>query len=476
MENYLMKEIASDDADCLRDESRLAGRAVSISYPENEEQVSEILAYCARNKISVTTQGSRTGVNGACVPLRGHVLSLEKMKGVTGFTPLSLTLESGLTAYGKITAEAGVTLAELDQKILSASKDGTLCFPVSPTESTATIGGVIATGANGPRGYFYGEPQDYIESLRTLTIDGKQLALSREDPLLDAILGSEGQYGIILSATLYLTRKPACVWGILFFFKDDRDACAFADDIDEEIKADAEASILTLEYMDSAVMNMIEKQKSGMESISSLPAPPADAAGAIYVEIGADDEERILETAERLMVKALEHNSDPDLAWAMSDDYGVKALRNYRHAASESVNNLVSESNRSEPRITKLSSDVVFRDLSRLETLEKYKEECSANGLSFCVFGPIGNKHLYVNILARDYSDYLKGKEQIGKWIREASVIDGRTWRNHGVGKIKNRDYSASLDMETRQRYLALKNKMDPDGLLNPGNGISDPT
>ena len=75
----LIRALGPEDADYLRDESRLIGRAESISFPASEAEVREVLRATAEAGIPVTVQGGRTGITGGAVPHGGHVLNLGRM-------------------------------------------------------------------------------------------------------------------------------------------------------------------------------------------------------------------------------------------------------------------------------------------------------------------------------------------------------------------------------------------------------------
>ena len=84
------------------DESRFTGYCDSISFPETEDEVAEILAQMAAWQVPVTLQGGLTGVAGGAVPLGGHVINMSRMTKVLHYektgTGAALTVEAGSTA------------------------------------------------------------------------------------------------------------------------------------------------------------------------------------------------------------------------------------------------------------------------------------------------------------------------------------------------------------------------------------------
>ena len=98
----------------LIDESKFSGYADSISFPESEEEIQEVLRELEAAHIPVTIQGGKTGITGAAVPEGGHVMNLSHMNKVKG----SRLLEDGT---GRITVEPGINLIDLEKAIVAAS-------------------------------------------------------------------------------------------------------------------------------------------------------------------------------------------------------------------------------------------------------------------------------------------------------------------------------------------------------------------
>ena len=79
MEKNLIESMGEKYEEFLIDESKYRGYADSISFPESEEQVCQILRQMKERKIPVTIQGGKTGIVGGAVPHGGHILNLSRM-------------------------------------------------------------------------------------------------------------------------------------------------------------------------------------------------------------------------------------------------------------------------------------------------------------------------------------------------------------------------------------------------------------
>ena len=186
---YPMKEQYEE---FLIDESKFTGFADSISFPESEEEIQEVLRVLKNENVPVTIQGGKTGITGAAVPEGGHVMNLSHMDKVKS----SVLLEDGT---GRITVEPGINRIDLDKEIAAAFRRNPQFWPPDPTETSATVGGIAATGAQGISRLLYGSSRKYIESVRLVDVDGHVITAGREEKLtlpsgrvidwIDAVLG-----------------------------------------------------------------------------------------------------------------------------------------------------------------------------------------------------------------------------------------------------------------------------------------------
>ncbi|MBP5750264.1 MAG: FAD-binding oxidoreductase, partial [Firmicutes bacterium] len=231
----------------LRDESRAEGKADWICFPSSEEDVLEALSFARTRGLSVTLQGGRTGLAAGAVPRGGLILNLSRMDRILG------VCKEGETVLLRV--QPGVLLANLRKYIEGLRGEyGPLFFPPDPTETTASIGGMIACNASGARTYRYGPTRRYAEGLRVLLADGRSVTLRRGEqkasgrrlllrcddgsrlfvPLpsyrmpsvknasgyyieygmdaVDLFVGSDGTLGVVTEALLRLEPLPEEVW------------------------------------------------------------------------------------------------------------------------------------------------------------------------------------------------------------------------------------------------------------------------
>lgn len=183
--------------DYLSDESRMVGRASSISFPETEEEIVAIITAMRRNPIPITIQGGKTGIAGGAVPLHGHILNLSKMNRVKQLI---------LTGQGEtlLKVEPGITLLELAREIKKLESEEELFWPPDPTETAATVGGIASCNAKGISAHHYGETREHIVGAKVALSNGVTQELKRgetfvpflrgQEDLLDLFLGGEGLF------------------------------------------------------------------------------------------------------------------------------------------------------------------------------------------------------------------------------------------------------------------------------------------
>lgn len=466
---YPMKEQYEE---FLIDESKFTGFADSISFPESEEEIQEVLRVLKNENVPVTIQGGKTGITGAAVPEGGHVMNLSHMDKVKS----SVLLEDGT---GRITVEPGINRIDLDKEIAAAFRRNPQFWPPDPTETSATVGGIAATGAQGISRLLYGSSRKYIESVRLVDVDGHVITAGREEKLtlpsgrvidwIDAVLGKEGITGVISELTLKLLPKPESVWGIAFFFCKTAEAGRFVDMLRQDLPECENAAIAAVEYIDREAIGQIEKHKNVMTKIKELPDVGEGTEGMVYIELhGVEEEIEML--AESLMESAMVCGSNPDEAWAVSGEADVERLHAFRHGAAETANLYIEEARRNDARITKLGTDMAVSDMPFSEVLANVKEDLEDVGLRGCVFGHAMENHLHVNILPDDYDDYVKGISLIRKWVSEVREHHGQIALEHGIGKLKRRILDGLLPEQHVKLCGELKAELDAGNVWNRGN------
>lgn len=439
----------------MHDESMFTNSVFSKSSPTTPAEVCEIVKECVKNGENITVRGALTGLNGAAVPLGYHSLSIENLNSMS-YNPKD----------GTILAGSGTRFSDIEKEFLKKS-GGKRQLPVSPTEKTATVGGALSFGSCGINSFRFGAFYEYVDEIEYVNAQGQIHHIRRQDKDFNSFISSEGMLGVITALRIRSVLRPIVVWGIMFFFETDSIAANFAD------KCSNVEAVSALEYLDRRCFDLCENYKSCMTSISALPPMPNGQNAAIYVEISSDSEDEIEELAESLIEMCEECGGNSDLAWAMSDN-GVETLRALRHAVSECINMTVSSNHCTDSRVKKLSLDIRWEGKTRGEILKFHRSFLDDSGLDYLIFGHIGSFSPYVNIIAKNSEEYLKGKELISSLYAKAGKTGSILFHELGVGKLKREMYCENAPIDEINRRLKAKQKFDPKGLFNPGNMFTE--
>ena len=221
-----------------------------IFFPRNANEVSTAVKKISKNKEKVTISGSRTGIVAGTVPKKSSALiSLENLK----IKP-EISFNKKFNCYSVKTG-AQIKLFELLEFINSSNRNpknnfpNDLYYPVDPTETNASVGGMVSTNASGARTFYYGPTRDWVLAIKVVLSGGSVLEVKRGEyfsnknifkfklnkkiidvevpeiqmpsikhnagyflkndlDLIDLFIGSEGTLGIITEIELKLTSLP----------------------------------------------------------------------------------------------------------------------------------------------------------------------------------------------------------------------------------------------------------------------------
>jgi FAD/FMN-containing dehydrogenase len=436
----------------VEDASGFRGEADEIVSPDSEAGVIAFLRRASETSMPVTIAGAGTGVTGGRVPLGGALLSLAKLNHIE-------------TRQGSAIAGAGALLADLH----AASTRSGQFYPPDPTETSAAIGGTIATNASGSRSYRYGDTRRHVLRLRVALVDGRVLDVRRGDAVdfpvpaipipqttkhtggyrlqpgmdwIDLFVGSEGTLGVVLEAELRLLPSPAEFLAGVVFFCDDARA------VDAVEAWRTTTRLRMIEYFDAPSLDLLRDR---------FPeTPTADAAILLEEENG--DAER---WHDRLSAAgALLHDS-----WFATTPGDREKFRNFRHALPELVNDAMRRKG-----LMKLGSDYAVPVSRNREMLAEYRRRLDHEFPGqYVIFGHIGDAHLHVNILPASGEQFARGQELMLEFARHAVELGGTISAEHGLGKRKAHLLPLQYTSDQIDAMKQVKRRLDPHWLLGRG-------
>jgi len=175
----------------------------AVSTPMNVSDLAAVMKRAAADGRSIGVQGAGT-------------------KQGWGGTPESLDLMVSTASMNRVmehaagdlvvTAQAGVPLAALQRHVTPAGQ----WLALDPPEPGATVGGVVASAASGPRRLLYGTPRDLLIGITVVLADGtiaksggKVVKNVAGYDLGKLFTGSFGSLGVIAECTFRLHPLPA---------------------------------------------------------------------------------------------------------------------------------------------------------------------------------------------------------------------------------------------------------------------------
>ena len=171
--------------------------------PGSVDEVAAIVAHAMETGVPIVPWGGGSAIGVGAPPARaGLVLVLTRLDALVEHEPGDLTA----------TAQAGITIAAL-QAALRARGQWLSLDP--PDAARATLGGVLAANASGPRRHLYGTARDLLIGVTVVTADGavvhgggKVVKNVAGYDLPKLFVGSFGTLGVIVEATVKLRPLP----------------------------------------------------------------------------------------------------------------------------------------------------------------------------------------------------------------------------------------------------------------------------
>ncbi len=503
------EQVRRSYAQYLGDESRLTAPPVEVlHFPTDAGEVAAALREARRAGHRVAVSGGRTGITGGAVPVGAEeIISLEELT----HTPRLLRLSDGGWA---VRVGAGTTLEELNDALAHGlctypdeRPERPLFYPVDTTETTAQVGGTIATNASGARTLHYGPTRQWVEWLRVVTSDGRVLELRRGEvrardgafryrrqdgervevpirPLpipatkhtagyclrpemdaLDLFVGSEGTLGIVVEAELRLTEKPPNRLFLTQFVPGPEVAVELV----TACRAVAELEPLAMEYVGPAALALLRSKGRETPAYMEVARLPEGVAAALYLEIPFEDEADLDAIYEALTGVLDFFGLEPERSWAGFAEPDLEGMKRLRHAVPEAVNAVIGRRKNRVPELHKVGTDMAVPLPHLSEMMDIYRRALVESELEHVIFGHIGDGHLHVNILPNSLAELERAEELYARFAGEVVRLGGSVAAEHGIGRIKKKFLAIQYSPEEIRAMRAVKDALDPEGLLNPG-------
>jgi glycolate oxidase len=431
----------------LHDEAEWAphGHAAVVVRPRSTAEVAAVVQACARHGRPLVPRGAGTGLSGGANAVDGCVvLSTERMREI-------------------VEINAGERLAVVQPGVVNddlraAVAEHGLWYPPDPASAPwSTIGGNVATNAGGLCCVKYGVTRDYVLALEVVTAAGEVVRLGRRTAkgvtgydLAGLMVGSEGTLGVITEVTVRLrplrTSAPRTVVG-------------FFDTLAEAGEAVARVTARGLqpsafELIDKVCLHAVNTWKHAglpenaaalLLAQTDLPEPAAeqeaDAILAEFVAAGARD------------------------AVTSTDTVESEALFDARRLAYPALEQ------RGEAMLTE---DVCLPRGKLAEMLARVEEIAARHDVLIANIAHAGDGNLHPLLLTPhgDEAAKLRAQEAFDEIVAAALALGGTVTGEHGVGLLKMAGMRAELGPQVLALQRAVKQALDPRGILNPGKAV----
>ena len=436
--------LLTDKTDCWAygyDNSRRHTPPDAVAFPQNHEQVRDLVKLCFTHNIPVTARGRGTGTTGAATPVNGGlVLSFERMDQIIKIDPDNRA----------IVVQPGVT----NKAIQDAAGEHGFFWPPDPTSSEyCTVGGNLAYNSAGPRAVKYGTPRENTLALKAVTGTGEEIKTGTYTTkgvvgydLTRLLIGSEGTLAIITEATLKLTPLPEAKKTIQAVYQDiDSATNAITNIMAQPLTPCA------LEFIDNKAIEMVRNY--------SQADLPKNAGALLMIEI--DGQQDFMPQAIEKIKQSASNNGLVSFVAAETKEE-IKALWDTRKALSPALRNIAPK---------KINEDVVV-PVSHIPALIRGLEQLSDKyNITIVNFGHAGNGNIHVNLLM-DPDDPVQMKNAeacLDDVFGLVLKLNGSLSGEHGVG-IEKRDFvNREIDPVSLELMKKIKSQFDPKGILNPG-------
>jgi len=412
-----------------------------VVFPENEADVSNLLALAFQHRIPVTPRGAGVGYSGGSLPVeQGIALVFTRMKRI-----LHIDIENFM-----VEVEPGVVTYDLQQAV---EKKGLFYPPDPASHKTSTIGGNVAENAGGLRCFKYGVTGDYVLELEAFLITGEKIKSGSHTiknvagyDLKSLLVGSEGTLAVITKVLLKLLPLPEKRLTFRVNFRSLKKGAEF---INQVISGRVYPSVL--EFMDRTSLEAVHRY---------LELPLADQVQAsVLVEIDGNRlelEERknklgaVVKEAEAMEFLEAQSEEEQDRLWLL------------RRSISPAIGRI-------KPK--KINEDIVVPPSKIPEAVSFINHEAAKSGITVILFGHFGDGNIHTNLMVdpADPGEMQRADQLLDKILRYVISVKGSITGEHGVGLTKKPFMAYQFSPLEIDLFRKIKTVFDPLNLLNPG-------
>lgn len=430
---------------------QFVGQVGLVAAPHDVEEVAAIVKVCVEANVPIVPRGGGTGLVGGQVMLEGPaplVVSLERMTKIRDI----------YTDENVMLVEAGATVQQARDAAAGVDRQ----FPLSlASQGTAQIGGVLSTNAGGVNVLRHGNARALCLGVEVVLPSGEimhDLKRLRKDntgyDIRDLLIGAEGTLGIITAASLVLAPIPDET-GVAMLVVENPDAALQLLSMAQTRMA---GGISAFELISGVGLDFLR------EHFPKLRQPFDPIPGwTVLIEVGLPSGLAADEALEGLFSAAFESGLVSD---------GVIAQSGQQAAELWNLREIIPEANRA---IGAVASHDVSLPLSEIAGFIRDAGMMLAErgDMRINCFGHLGDGNLHYNLFpapGRTRAEYADIRSDLSMAVHELALARGGSFSaEHGVGRLKTADLQRWADPARLATMRAIKQALDPAGIMNPG-------
>ncbi|KAF5431341.1 FAD/FMN-containing dehydrogenase [Candidatus Methanophagaceae archaeon] len=391
-----------------------------VIMPKSVAALKKIVRFANAEEVALFPRGSASSGLGGVVPtVKGIVLDLSSLNKIVELNREKETIK----------VQTGVRWSAIEDFLCPE----TLALRAYPSSFFSSVGGWIATGGYGIGSYRFGHLKDQIESIEVMFPSGEVKSINSKEKEFARFFGTEGQFGIVLSAVLKLRKKPEKSLPHLIYLESAEDAFVFITGL-----INAELKPNHIKYMDAS--HLEEANTFWGEHLFRLK-------DAVLVEFEEEEE-------------ATKFRDFAEGRGILADDYLSNYLWHER---------LFPMKKRSD-KPTPLACEMVIPIANAVSYLKEAKIFLKRCGLDVEVESHIVGKDRALLMLSymsdvRVPKTYLTHMALIPVLTRLGLKFGGVPY---GIGIWNTPFINDKYDTKTLELYRAYKKEVDPNNILNP--------
>jgi glycolate oxidase len=418
----------------------------AVVFPQNTQQVSQIVRLAAATKVPIVARGAGTGLSGGAICKAGGI--------VIAFSRMNRVLEVDVENLRAV-VQPGVVNLQLSEHV---SHLGLYFAPDPSSQKACTIGGNVAENSGGPHTLLHGVTVNHVTGVEVVLPNGEivqfggKSAESYGYDMTGFFVGTEGTVGITTAVTVKLLRKPEAVATLLGVFESIDDAARTVSEITAVGITPA-----ALEMLDGWTLRTIEA--------FCHAGYPLDAGAVLLIEVEGLREE-VEEQAVAVSEACIKQNAR-EVRRAKTEEERALLWKG-RKLAFGALGRVAPSYYTQDGVVPRSKIPGVLEHIGNVS--KKYD----------LIIGNIfhagdGNLHPLILFDARDPEQYERTLSAGRDILQYCIDVGGSITGEHGVGMEKRDMMHQLFSEEALDVMISVRNAFNADGVLNPEKMLPAP-